>query len=348
MPCHQFLNPHPRTAVHVHQRGRAADSPIYCPPWPPNKAHAQPLANSPALVKLQTQLLCAQRAHHALGIRTGPVPTRSTSPPSPRMTHAQVEELVQRTQRSVLELVHAPEPVFSAMPLSARLAAYGERLALERQLREGSGARRASEVCAGRGDAVCDEAAVDECQRAWEPRGSRGDERGAGREREGARKREARGRERWKGSGRRPRTAESAAGEGGFLTLPKHAVLTSPARNGHGHLHSRSSAPPGLEHDAGDHRLELDLGAVASLETEVPRTLSASASPSALLASRMPNASTLFAPRTPDTSTLFAPHPTPASTSDHDVSRSLDVSVPVVTLAHTGSGRAVEHGARGW
>ncbi|KAI0310511.1 hypothetical protein OF83DRAFT_1228513 [Amylostereum chailletii] len=67
----------------------------------------------------------------------------STAPSTP-------EELLQRAQRSIPKLAHTPEPVFSAMPLSTCLVAYGESLVLERQLREGSSARRASEVCAGR------------------------------------------------------------------------------------------------------------------------------------------------------------------------------------------------------
>ncbi|KAG5350432.1 hypothetical protein C0989_011066 [Termitomyces sp. Mn162] len=55
--------------------------------------------------------------------------------------HAQAEALVQKTQRDILELANTNEltPVTSSTgrsPLSAKLAAYGESLALERKLRE--------------------------------------------------------------------------------------------------------------------------------------------------------------------------------------------------------------------
>ncbi|KAG7449559.1 uncharacterized protein BT62DRAFT_991743 [Guyanagaster necrorhizus] len=52
-------------------------------------------------------------------------------------SHAQAEALVQRAQRDILEMVQEEDhDTTSKMPLSARLAAYGESLALERRLRE--------------------------------------------------------------------------------------------------------------------------------------------------------------------------------------------------------------------
>ncbi|KAF5380635.1 hypothetical protein D9615_004756 [Tricholomella constricta] len=56
-------------------------------------------------------------------------------------SHAQAEALVQKAQQDILEMAHSPElaPVTGLTgrsPLSARLAAYGESLALERKLRE--------------------------------------------------------------------------------------------------------------------------------------------------------------------------------------------------------------------
>ncbi|KAK0461137.1 uncharacterized protein EV420DRAFT_1266976 [Desarmillaria tabescens] len=52
-------------------------------------------------------------------------------------SHAQAEALVQRAQRDILEMVQEEDhDTASKMPLSARLAAYGESLALERRLRE--------------------------------------------------------------------------------------------------------------------------------------------------------------------------------------------------------------------
>jgi hypothetical protein len=55
-------------------------------------------------------------------------------------SHAQAEALVQRARQDVLDLANAQEPFpitgVGRTPLSARLAAYGESLALERKLRE--------------------------------------------------------------------------------------------------------------------------------------------------------------------------------------------------------------------
>lgn len=52
-------------------------------------------------------------------------------------SHAQAEALVQRAQQSILEMADTPPSTGTGWtPLSARLAAYGESLALERKLRE--------------------------------------------------------------------------------------------------------------------------------------------------------------------------------------------------------------------
>ncbi|CCM05687.1 uncharacterized protein FIBRA_07918 [Fibroporia radiculosa] len=67
-------------------------------------------------------------------------------------THAQAEALVQRAQRSILEMqevdVSQQVPVESAVPdrtpLSAKLAAYGESLALERKLKQEEQGKRGS------------------------------------------------------------------------------------------------------------------------------------------------------------------------------------------------------------
>ncbi|KAI0310601.1 hypothetical protein OF83DRAFT_1288046 [Amylostereum chailletii] len=72
-------------------------------------------------------------------------------------SHAQAEELIQRAQRSVVELAHAPAPAFGAM-LRGELRA-GE--VVEGGERREAG-ERGSGVRAGGGDAVWDEAAVDE------------------------------------------------------------------------------------------------------------------------------------------------------------------------------------------
>ncbi|KII83319.1 hypothetical protein PLICRDRAFT_180577 [Plicaturopsis crispa FD-325 SS-3] len=74
-------------------------------------------------------------------------------------SHAQAEALVQRAQRSILEMEESPVveqeevPKSARSPLSARLAAYGESLALERRLKQEAA------VAAGLGvnDAVADE-----------------------------------------------------------------------------------------------------------------------------------------------------------------------------------------------
>ena len=62
-------------------------------------------------------------------------------------SHAQAEALVQRARQDVLDLADAQEhfPIFGVgrSPLSARLAAYGESLALERKLRE----QKEEEIC---------------------------------------------------------------------------------------------------------------------------------------------------------------------------------------------------------
>ncbi|KAG6866419.1 hypothetical protein C0991_004704 [Blastosporella zonata] len=56
-------------------------------------------------------------------------------------SHAQAEAMVQRAQQDILQMVHSNEPTpvsgnTGRSPLSAKLAAYGESLALERKLRE--------------------------------------------------------------------------------------------------------------------------------------------------------------------------------------------------------------------
>lgn len=67
-------------------------------------------------------------------------------------SHAQAEALVQRAQRDILEMVQEEEhDTASKLPLSARLAAYGESLALERRLREQK-AEGVQTSAAGEGD----------------------------------------------------------------------------------------------------------------------------------------------------------------------------------------------------
>jgi hypothetical protein len=74
--------------------------------------------------------------HSSVGFRRSHIPMdidiRSIS------SHAQAEALVQRAQQSILEMEDIPDdnnPLSSGrLPLSAKLAAYGESLALERRL----------------------------------------------------------------------------------------------------------------------------------------------------------------------------------------------------------------------
>ncbi|KAI0308522.1 hypothetical protein OF83DRAFT_1180712 [Amylostereum chailletii] len=128
------------------------------------------------------------------------------------------------------------------------------------------------------------------------------------------------------------------AGErGSGDSSPRPNTLSLP-RTRNGHLRSRSAAPPGIDY-VGDHGLELDLGVVASLEMEVPCTLSASAPSSVFFASRMPNASKLFAPHPRHLHALRTERharfrtPIPGRVHARDDAHA---------LAHAGSGRAVE------
>ncbi|KAI0309289.1 hypothetical protein OF83DRAFT_1185908, partial [Amylostereum chailletii] len=248
---HMHMHTHTHTHTHMHTSAHA------------NGADGRTRGDSTSTTGTQS----------SAGLRT-PAPAlahlASVASPAPSMREIDYPvvaayPLLAPMHRSVPKLAHAPEPVFGAMPLSACLVAYGESLALERQLREGSSARRASEVCAGR--------------------------------------------------------------ETPFGMKPRSTSVSG--------LGSQEEVDGMSEYNAVDHGLQLDLGTVASLEMEVPRMLSASASSSAFFASRTPNASMLVAAHMPDTSTLFAPHPAPASASDRDTSRSLDASAPMVTLTRS-------------
>lgn len=106
------------------------------PPLNSLSPHSPPLSHSPSAPLLN--------AHH----RPRAIDLTAIS------THAQAAELVQRAQASVLALnkgVEGQDAVFSGeeetdIPLSARLAAYGESLALARRLKEANGGVAPDEV----------------------------------------------------------------------------------------------------------------------------------------------------------------------------------------------------------
>ncbi|KIM81374.1 hypothetical protein PILCRDRAFT_499863 [Piloderma croceum F 1598] len=89
------------------------------------------------LYRMTRNLLAMHQRHSSLGLRRSHIPTdveiRSIS------SHAQAEALVQHAQQSIfdMEYILDDNPLSPGrLPLSAKLAAYGESLALERQLKQ--------------------------------------------------------------------------------------------------------------------------------------------------------------------------------------------------------------------
>ena len=107
---------------------------VYLPP-PIAKLHESTLSD-PA-ISSDDHTLSPYRMHHVLR-RPLDIDIRSIS------SHAQAEALVQRAQHAILDMtdelnadnLSSPGPSTGRTPLSARLAAYGESLAIQRMLRE--------------------------------------------------------------------------------------------------------------------------------------------------------------------------------------------------------------------
>ncbi|KAI0046893.1 hypothetical protein FA95DRAFT_1309107 [Auriscalpium vulgare] len=187
-------------------------------------------------------------------------------------SHAQAEALVAQTQRAVLELAAEAE-ADAKMPLSARLAAYGESLRLERQfkMREAGVEAEGMECTAGGGGEVRMErrasegvagglGLVDDEDAAQRPYGVKARSASATMDRElagiptiggGGRRRgldrnlslEHRGTPR-KSRTRRPHTAGGTPkAEGAFLSPIR------PTESRAGHHRSRSAAPPRIDAD---------------------------------------------------------------------------------------------------
>lgn len=100
-----------KDSIHTTDSGKPIDL-LDMPPRPPILTHTSSGQST----------LSERRAHSPLDIDIALI-----------SSHAQAEALVEKTRQDILELANSKDP---AVPLSARLAALGESLALERRLRE--------------------------------------------------------------------------------------------------------------------------------------------------------------------------------------------------------------------